>query len=133
MGIIFWISAMYCCLDAVLDISLKRSAMNLITSICQSCLRESRIIASHAGWAKSRQRRTQQNHTVRRVSLRSTHPTFELLEVPLIYLQRLNPLSPFKGERVRVRGRERRGLIVATLVVLAALPACTSVNTFPLM
>ena len=28
-------------------------------------------------------RRTQQNHTVRRVSLRSTHPTFELLEVPL--------------------------------------------------
>jgi hypothetical protein len=31
--------------------------------------------ASHVGWVKPRQRRTQQNHIVRWVSLRSTHPT----------------------------------------------------------
>ena len=66
----------------------------------------------------------------------------------LMYLQRLNLLFPFKGERVRAGGlkegdyrpypapfpsRERRVLIVATLVVLAALPACTAVNTFPML
>jgi hypothetical protein len=45
-------------------------------------MREPRKIASHVGWVKPRQRRTQQNHIVRRVSLRSTHPTFELLEAP---------------------------------------------------
>ena len=44
--------------------------------------REPLKIASHVGWVKPRQRRTQQNHIVRRVSLRSTHPTFGLLEVP---------------------------------------------------
>src|SRR3989344_1156304 len=46
-------------------------------------IREPLKIASHVGWVKPRRRRTQQNHTVRRVSLRSTHPTFELLEVPI--------------------------------------------------
>src|SRR3989344_4322778 len=46
-------------------------------------IREPLKIASHVGWVKPRQRRTQQNHTVRRVSLRSTLPTFELLEVPI--------------------------------------------------
>jgi hypothetical protein len=34
----------------------------------------------YVGWVKPRKRRTQQNHIVRRVSLRSTHPTFELNE-----------------------------------------------------
>lgn len=31
---------------------------------------------SHVGWVKPRQRRTQQNHIVRWVSLHSTQPTF---------------------------------------------------------
>ena len=35
--------------------------------------------ASHVGWAKPRQRRTQQNLIVRWVSLRSTQPTFKSL------------------------------------------------------
>ena len=46
-------------------------------------IREPLKIASHVGWVKPRRRRTQQNHIVRRVSLRFTHPTFELLEVPI--------------------------------------------------
>src|SRR5581483_10750153 len=64
-------------------------------------LREPLKIASPVGRVKPRKRRTRQNHIVRRVSLRtsvcsreigtscaaslrSTHPTFELSEVPLI-------------------------------------------------
>jgi hypothetical protein len=35
--------------------------------------------ASHVGWVKPRQRQTQQNYTVRWVSLHSTQPAFKLL------------------------------------------------------
>ena len=50
-------------------------------------LREALRIASHVSWIKPRQRRTQKNHIVRWVSLRSTHPTLGFLgflEVALI-------------------------------------------------
>ena len=70
---------------------MRRASVSIASNIAEGAarngnkeFREPLKIASHVGWVKPRRRRTQQNHIVRRVSLRFTHPTFELLEVPFM-------------------------------------------------